>query len=230
MKKSKFFLGILIISVSVLLVVFTFMYILDNNGKLNQGTFRVNDVMIKSSLDVYETQEIKDDEIKDLTDIRLSANQENTLSILVVSTVKPVKAYVDNVKISKASTGDVAIYSKDDTEIYSDNINVESCDIDITEKEDQYLLEIKINNMNLIEDMQVPDSVNEVIYDGRMLNTFGIKLSDIKFNIEFNINILDENNKLNTCKVKLTLPNDDIITNGVSVVRQPVTDYIFSVK
>lgn len=227
--RGNVLLKLFIFIVAILLVVFICMYLLDNTGKINQGNFRVNDVMTKSSLLVSETQTV-DENITSLSDIRLNADQENILSMLVVSNVKPQKVYIDNISVSNANLGNVAIYDNQNNEIYSNNIKVETANITATDKDGQYLIEIKINNVGIIKDQPIPEGHNEVIYDGRLMKIYGLSTKDIKFDVNFNVNIVDENNKLNICKIKLTLPNEDLITNGVSIVRQPVADYIFSVK
>lgn len=54
MKKKKA-LGIMIIAVvSIILIYFLSSILLDTKGSINQGTFRINDFVLKSTLDVEE--------------------------------------------------------------------------------------------------------------------------------------------------------------------------------
>ncbi len=231
MKKNNIVFKLIIFIVAALIVVFVCMYLLNNEGKINQGNFRVNDAMVKSSLDVKE-EENGDENAKltSLTDIKVSANQVNTLSLLLVSDVKPTRVYIDNVEIKKANIGNVAIYNDIDEEIYSDNISIDGADLIPTEKDGEYLVELKINNMNIISNKNLPEGTNEVSYDGRLLKFYSMNVNDIKFDVKFKLNIIDDNGKINSSNIKLTLPNSDMVTNGISVVRLPVSNFVFSVK
>lgn len=231
MKRNNLLLKFFIIIVAVLLVIFVCMYILDNTGTINQGVYRVNDAIIKSSLVVEEKNNVNESKnITSLTDITLDAYQENVLSMLLVSDVRPSRVYIDEIEVKEARVGDVTIYNNSDEELFSNNVTVEGVNITPKEQEGQYLLEIKINNMNVINNAKIPEGVDKIIYDGRLLQTLGVDFTDLKFKIKFNINILDSNGKLNVCKKELTLPNDDLITNGVSILRDDTSNYIFSVK
>ncbi len=231
MKKNNIVFKLIIFIVAALIVVFVCMYLLNNEGKINQGNFRVNDAMVKSSLDVKEEENgDKNAKLTSLTDIKVSANQVNTLSLLLVSDVKPTRVYIDNVEIKKANIGNVAIYNDIDEEIYSDNISIDGADLIPTEKDGEYLVELKINNMNIISNKNLPEGTNEVSYDGRLLKFYSMNVNDIKFDVKFKLNIIDDNGKINSSNIKLTLPNSDMVTNGISVVRLPVSNFVFSVK
>lgn len=231
MKKNNIVFKLIIFIVAALIVVFVCMYLLNNEGKINQGNFRVNDAMVKSSLDVKEEENgDENSKLTSLTDIKVSANQVNTLSLLLVSDVKPTRVYIDNVEIKKANIGNVAIYNDIDEEIYSDNISIDGADLIPTEKDGEYLVELKINNMNIISNKNLPEGTNEVSYDGRLLKFYSVNVNDIKFDVKFKLNIIDDNGKINSSNIKLTLPNSDMVTNGISVVRLPVSNFVFSVK
>ena len=231
MKKNNIVFKLIIFIVAALIVVFVCMYLLNNEGKINQGNFRVNDAMVKSSLDVKEEENgDENSKLTSLTDIKVSANQVNTLSLLLVSDVKPTRVYIDNVEIKKANIGNVAIYNDIDEEIYSDNISIDGADLIPTEKDGEYLVELKINNMNIISNKNLPEGTNEVSYDGRLLKFYSMNVNDIKFDVKFKLNIIDDNGKINSSNIKLTLPNSDMVTNGISVVRITVYNFVFSVK
>ena len=231
MKKNNIVFKLIIFIVAALIVVFVCMYLLNNEGKINQGNFRVNDAMVKSSLDVKEEENgDENSKLTSLTDIKVSVNQVNTLSLLLVSDVKPTRVYIDNVEIKKANIGNVAIYNDIDEEIYSDNISIDGADLIPTEKDGEYLVELKINNMNIISNKNLPEGTNEVSYDGRLLKFYSMNVNDIKFDVKFKLNIIDDNGKINSSNIKLTLPNSDMVTNGISVVRLPVSNFVFSVK
>ena len=59
---------------------------------------------------------------------------------------------------------------------------------------------------------------------------YSMNVNDIKFDVKFKLNIIDDNGKINSSNIKLTLPNSDMVTNGISVVRLPVSNFVFSVK
>ena len=54
MKKKNIGTFLLILFVSIALVSSIGVYVLDNTGKVNQGNFRMNDIVIESSLNVVE--------------------------------------------------------------------------------------------------------------------------------------------------------------------------------
>ena len=57
-----------------------------------------------------------------------------------------------------------------------------------------------------------------------------MKISDFVFDLSFDFNIIDTTGKKNTCKVKLNMPSQDLITDGISIIRQDLSDYNFKVK
>ena len=58
MKKTSFFIAVIVIFVSILAIYGIVTVMMDNTGKINQGTYRINDVMSKSTI-VYNEKEIK---------------------------------------------------------------------------------------------------------------------------------------------------------------------------
>ena len=45
MKKTSFFIAVIVIFVSILAIYGIVTVMMDNTGKINQGTYRINDVM-----------------------------------------------------------------------------------------------------------------------------------------------------------------------------------------
>lgn len=232
MKKNKVLLRLVILIIAVLIVILVCKSVLNNQGKINQGRFRVNDAMVKSTINVIEdSSSYTNENITSLSDIKISANQENTLSLLLVSDIEPTRVYIDELKIKKSNLGNVVIYTNLDEEVYSsDNINVESVDLLPTDKDGEYLIELKINNMNIISNQSLPEGTNKVTYDGKLLKNYGISINDIKFDVKFKLNIIDETGRINSSNIKLTLPDSDMVVNGTSVVRLPVSNFVFWVK
>ena len=58
MKKTSFFIAVIVIFVSILAIYGIVTVMMDNTGKINQGTYRINDVMSKSTI-VYNEKRNK---------------------------------------------------------------------------------------------------------------------------------------------------------------------------
>ena len=99
MKKTSFFIAVIVIFVSILAIYGIVTVMMDNTGKINQGTYRINDVMSKSTI-VYNEKEIKNEGKNGLSDISFDLTQDNLLSVLVAKNVNAKRIYINNVNIS----------------------------------------------------------------------------------------------------------------------------------
>lgn len=228
MKKKKIGVILLILFVSIALVVSIGIYVLDNSGKVNQGSFRVSDFVVESNLKVVE----KDvEEVKDLSSLIFDISQNNKITMLIASHAEVETMYIDNVYISTpVKLGNLYMIQSN----YEEKFNIESISSQINiypaEKDGQYKVEIGVNNENCMQDVKVTSGTKSVRYDGTILSLLNTKVSDLRFNISFDLNIIDISGKKNVCPVKLSMPNDELMTNGISVRRQDVSKYLFTIK
>ena len=229
MKKLNVFVLILSVLVAVAIIVVVVTFALDTTGKVNQGNFRINDAVLTSMLSVTETNS-KGDEPTEIADMLFSVSQTNRLSLLISKTQEISSMYVDNIKYtlpSKVGTLYIApVGIGKGTEI-SQATKVE---IQPEQKDDQYYLEINFNNESVLNDAKVPSDTKLLKYDCTMLSLLNLKTEDLTFNVSFNLNIVDITGKTVTCKIELKLPNEKLEEEGTSIVRQDVSNYVFSIK
>ena len=82
MDKKKIILIILMIFISIVLVASVGIYLLDTSGKINQGSFRINDLIVESRLNVVEKDS---QEVKDLSSLIFDISQSNKITMLIAN-------------------------------------------------------------------------------------------------------------------------------------------------
>ena len=227
MEKNKAMAIVIIVIVSVLLI-FLISKILINNSDINQGKFRVNDVVLRSTLDVEEISS-NEDLTNGFENMTLNLSQRNNISMLIANKANIKDIYIDNISITEpASKGEVVVYqnnAKDEKIDYSSDVVAIYPD----EKEGQILINLNIDNVDFLKDVKIPDGTNAITFDGTLLKTLEYNLEDLNVKVKFNLNIVDESGKVNVCKFKFTFPEGDLINNGISIKRQNLNDYKFTV-
>lgn len=227
MEKNNIFkvLIILIISVAIVMLVTTFL--LDTTGKINQGNFRVNDVVIESKLDIIQKQET---DVQELSNMLLDISQINTLSMLVANNVDVKEASISNIVIeSPVKSGDMYIQETGKDKIHSIN-NETVVNIYPEKRDEQYYIELNIVNDKCLTDVNVPSNTNVVTFDGTILELLNQKYEDYKFTVKFDLNLYDIAGNKNTCKIKLDLPDKELYVNGISIKRDDLSNYVFKLK
>lgn len=217
MEKKKAILILLIAILSISLVVFICIYFLDNTGRINQGNFRINDAILESYIQVEEKQE---ESVTELSNIVMNVSQENKLSLLIVNNSNISSMYIDNIStIGPEKIGE--LYIKQEGQENSIDCFTKDGKYDLIkqEKDGQTFIELKITNKNCLQDVNVPSETKVIKYDGTILELLNRKITEFKFKISFNLNIVEENGKINTCKISLDMPEEQLITNGASVTR-----------
>lgn len=229
MKKSRFVSILIIVVVSLLLVAVLSNMLIDTKGSINQGNFRINDFVIKSSLEVEEITS-QEEMNNGFESMKLNLSQSNNFSFLIANQIGINEIYIDNLQISNPSCkGEVVLYQNNlKDEKFS--LNSEKVAIYQEEKEGQILINLNVDNMDFLKDAKLPNDTKSVTFDGSMLNLLDIKLSDLHMNIKFNINIVDEVGKLNVCKVFVKVPSDELVNSGISIQRQDLENYSFSIE
>ncbi len=232
MKKSnKALLIIFVIIVSILIIAVIFYLLLNNRGRINQGTFRTNDALITSLVTVEEKQENKEQSM--ISDLILDLSQKNVLSLLIPKESEIKEIYIDNIKV-KLPTKKGKMYitqpnSNEKTELLDDMKN-KKVEIYTSEKENQYLVEIEIDNLNFAKDVKVPENTKIVKFDGTLISLTGMNVEDLMFEISFNLNIINNKDKMSVCDINLKLPGYELANAGIEVKRENLNDYIFYLK
>lgn len=232
MKKSnKALLIIFVIIVSILIMALVFYLLLNNKGRINQGTFRTNDALITSLVTVEEKQENK--EQSTISDLILDLSQKNVLSLLIPKESEIKEIYIDNIKVKlPTKKGEMYITqpnSNEKTELLDDMKN-KKVEIYTSEKENQYLVEIEIDNLNFAKDIKVPENTKIVKFDGTLISLTGMNVEDLLFEISFNLNIINNKDKMSVCDINLKLPGYELANAGIEVKRENLNNYIFYLK
>lgn len=230
MKEKNIMKYIVIIAISILLVVIITQYVLNPGDKINQGKYRVTDSVITSSIIINQKQDVVDD----ISNMTLDISQENILSLLITKDYKISKATVDNISISDPiKKGNIYISQNKDNKIY--DINRETvvdiyCE-DYSENEtEQYKIDLKIVNDECLKDVNLPSQTNVVRFDGTILELLNQNIEEYIFNVSFNLNLYDEIGNKFTCKIKLKLPDEELIKSGLVVIRDDNSNYVFKAK
>ena len=230
-KNNKTLFIFLAIIVAIAIIACAFYILLDTKGKINQGVFRTNDALITSLVTVEEKQENKDQSM--ISDFLLDLSQKNVISLLIPKESEINDIYIDNIKVKYPNKkGKMYITQpnrKDKIELIED-IEEKKVNIYTEDKENQYLVEIEIDNMDFAKDVKVPEDTKVVRFDGTLLSLTGMDIEEIMFEISFDLNILDKANKLSACSIDLKLPGYELANSGIGVTRGNLNDYIFFLK
>lgn len=230
-KNNNILLVFLIILVVVAIIACIFYILLNSKGKINQGVFRTNDVLITSLVTVEEKQEEKEESM--ISDFLLDLSQKNVLSLLIPKESEIKDIYIDNIKIQypiKMGQMYLTQPNRNDKIILNEDIKKEKVNIYTQEKEDQYLVEIEIDNMNFAKDVKVPEDTKVVRFDGTLISLIGMDVKDLMFEVSFDLNIEDKSNKLSACSIDLKLPDYELANAGIEVKRENLNDYVFFLK
>lgn len=226
MEKSKFFTVVITIVVSVAILI-TIINIIFDNSNINQGNFRVSDAVLSSIVELEDKSEGNDSWTFDIS-------QSNKISMLVSSNsdAKIKEIYLE--KVSVSSKKDVNIYLEQEkydinyhyTEMKNKKVNI------YTEEQENgnYLVEFDILNKDILSDYIVPDEIKEIRHDGTILNLAGIAISEISFDLKYNLVIIEQTGQINTCKIKINMPDKRLATEGLSVERLSNADFNFKVE
>ena len=222
MEKKKIFSYLITIGIGVALLLIAVKLIFKSDS-VNEGKFRVSDVVLTSQAEVENKTSVSNTWSIDLS-------QKNKLSMLLVASEN---ADIESISLQDISTNkeNIVIYqvgNENKMKITEDN-NKMDIEYNLGEK-GELLIELNILNENILKNYAIPEGTNEIVYDGRIFKTAGLSLKDIKFNISFKLVITENTGKENVMKVKLTLPYEELLTEGASVRRLELSDFKFKVK
>lgn len=228
MDKVKGISIIIIAVVSVIVTILIANILLDTTGKVNQGNFRVSDVIVESSATLTEVQD-KDLKLEKLSDIVFDISQINTISILIESNVKATEINIENLLVTDPLLKGKMNISQKDHHKYDITPEFTSFPIYLEQEDGKYVIRLLVDNDNVITDKSVGEDIEKIQYDATIFETLGIDVSQLKFNISFDIVIKDETGKTVKTNINLNMPTDETFSKGMSILRQDVTNYIFSI-
>ena len=129
MDKVKGIAIIIIAIVSVIVTVLVANVLLDTTGKVNQGNYRISDVIVRSSADVKEVQD-ENVELTKLSDMIFDITQTNQISILIDPNIKANNIRIENLTVSDPILrGKMEIYQNEDKK-YDINSELKSIELD----------------------------------------------------------------------------------------------------
>ena len=228
MDKVKGIAIIIVAIVSVIVTVLVANILLDTTGKVNQGNFRISDLVVRSSADVKEVQD-ENIELKKLSDMIFDITQTNQISILIDPNVKASSIRIENLNISDpALKGNMQIYQTKDKK-YDVTPELKSIDLDLQKEEEKYVVNLYINNNNVLTNQKVDETVETIQYDATMFKTLGYDISSLKFNVSFDLLITDESGNTVKTSISLNMPTDETVEAGMSILKQDTSNYIFTI-
>lgn len=229
MDKVKGITIIIIAIVSVALTVMVATRLLDTTGKVNQGNFRISDVVVMSTAELKEVQDNATVDMKNLSDFVYDISQINEISILIESNINATQIYMDNVNItSPVLKGSMNICQKD-YEKYKITEELKRIDLQLEKDKDKYRINLCIDNDNVITDKSVGEDVQEIVYDASIFNHLDVDIATLQFTVSFDLIIVDETGKTVKTSMALKMPTEETFTEGMSILKQDVSKYIFTI-
>ena len=228
MDKVKGIAIIIIAIVSVIVTVLVANVLLDTTGKVNQGNYRISDVIVRSSADVKEVQD-ENVELTKLSDMIFDITQTNQISILIDPNVKANNIRIENLMVSDPILrGKMEIYQNEDKK-YDITSELKSIELDLEQENEKYVLNLYINNKDVLTGQRVAENVETIQYDATMFKTLGIDISSLKFNVSFDLLITDEAGNIVKTTIALNMPTEETVEKGMSILKQDTSDYIFTI-
>ena len=228
MDKVKGLSIIIVVIVSILITILIAGLLLDTTGKVNQGNYRVSDIVIESSATVTEVQDtsVKIDKLSGLV---FDVSQTNEITIMIEANTKASSIMLDNINVSEPKIkGKMSLMQKDyeKNEITPD---FKSMPIRMEEEDGQYKIVLLIDNENLITDRSVSDDKEKIPYSAEILKLWDISVSDVQFDLSFDLIITDDAGTKSKTNIKLNMPTDETLEKGMSILRQDASKYIFTI-
>lgn len=228
MDKVKGIAIIIIAIVSVIVTVLVANVLLDTTGKVNQGNYRISDVIVRSSADVKEVQD-ENVELTKLSDMIFDITQTNQISILIDPNIKANNIRIENLTVSDPILrGKMEIYQNEDKK-YDITPELKSIELDLEQENEKYVLNLYINNKDVLTGQRVAENVETIQYDATMFKTLGIDISSLKFNVSFDLLITDEAGNIVKTTIALNMPTEETVEKGMSILKQDTSDYIFTI-
>lgn len=228
MDKVKGISIIIIAVVSVIVMIFIANMLLDTTGTVNQGNFRISDVIIESSATLKEVQDEKI-EIKKLSDFVFDVSQTNTISILVEANIDASEIKIENLKIEEPIlNGNMNICQKD-YDKYDITPELSTIPMYLEREDGKYVIRLLLDNDKVLMDKSVDENVEEIQYDAAIFKTLNINTDDLKFKVSFDLVITDNIGKKVSTTISMNMPTDETFVKGMSILRQDASKYIFTI-
>lgn len=227
MKKVNKILTLVIIISSIFLAYFVINFVLNKYVNVNEGNYRITDMVVKSTVDVKDNLELK---LSAVSDINISLNQNNKILFYITKSEEAPEIYIDNIKLKYPQRLGGIYFSQSNIEGKKKIEEIDSVKLEPTVYDNEYYIELNINNEYFLENVKVPENLSEFKFDGTILNYYNISSKDIIFEISFDLNIKDILGNISTCKMNFKLPDERILTNGAIVERIDLSQFNFKIN
>ena len=229
MKNNRLITLIVVILVIALTTV-VISIVIDNKNDVNTGNYRVVDLVTTSSIGVRDNSDINTN-LESLSDIKFLLNQNNKISILTTRNDNISKIYIDNINFKEPTKkGEMSISVLNSETKWPLENGIKELEIVPEIRNNQNYIEIDLNNEAFVQDLSILENEKSLKFDGTILEKYGIDIKDVSFDISFNLNILEKNGNLNVCNLSFTLPNEDLVLNGISVIRKDIQKINFKLN
>lgn len=220
MKSKKTFWIVITIIISIIILVFIVKAIF-SNYTLNEGKYRVSDAIITSTAYFEDTSDITGEWTYDIS-------QSNVLTLLISA---PVDSVISEAYISDySSTNSSVVLCQENAESKLTTGIGKNLSLETNLDEDGNLkLNISIYNENIVTNFKVDDYTNSLVKDATVFGLIGKTIDDIKFEVKFNINIVDKTGRKSVLKIKLSLPDESMLENGTYVERLDISNLNFKI-
>lgn len=223
MDKQKIFYYFLTVILCVIALNLTLKLVFKTD-QINQGKFRVTDAVLLSEVQLTDKTSTEKGWC-------INVSQRNRLTFLItpMSSAQVKRVYINDLKVKGGQ--DIVFYIKDDETRLILNSFPQSLDVEhIIDDNGQIKIDLIALNENVLKNWVVPEHIKEIRCDGKIFQTAGVSLNTIKFDLMFKLNIEEENGKISTLEVDMTLPNDRLEENGVDVIKLPTNQFKFKVN
>lgn len=223
--------GLIVIVVAVLSVVVTIIVanlLLDTTGIVNQGNYRISEVVVKSSANVREIQD-DEKEIRKLSDFEMDIIQTNDISILVEANVEPEKIELQNLEITQPTLCDRMTISQNGESKYLVTPELKDLDISIEQENEKYIINLLIDNETTCKGVSVDEAVEEIQFDAKIFDVLKVNREDLKFSVSFDLYITDKHGETSKTHIDLQMPTDETFSNGMSILKQDISKFIFTI-
>ncbi len=227
MKKANKILTLVVIVLSIALAYLVIKFVLKKYVNVNEGNYRITDMVISSTVEVKDNFDLK---LSSVSDIDISLNQNNKISFYINKSESTPEIYVDNIKTYYPNKLGQIYFSQSNVEGKKKIEEIDSLKIEPITGENEYYIELNINNEYFLENAKVPENVSEFKFDGTILNYYKIPAKDMVFTVSFNLNIKDETGNISTCKMKFSIPDERIAVNGAIVERLDLSKFNFKIN
>ena len=228
MDKVKGLSIIIVVVVSIIITIFVAGWLLDTTGKVNQGNFRVSEITIQSGATVTEVQD-KNVKIESLSGLYFDVSQTNEITIMIEANTKASSIMLDNIQVSEPIIKGTMNLTQKDYEKYDLTPDFKSMPIHLEEKDGQYMIALFLDNDNLITDRTVSDDKEKIPYSAEIFKLWDISVKDVQFDFSFDLIITDEAGTKSKTNIKLNMPTDETLEEGMSILRQDASKYVFTI-